>query len=138
MQSEPHDGAATAGITGIHHVAVCVQNIEDARRFYGEVLSLIELERPPEIANNFRSAWYLLGTSELHVVENPDFKPIRSPLAPHIAVVTSDFDAVTAQITNRGGKFVFGPGPGPDGVLRAVIPDPTGNTIEITSAPLRI
>ena len=137
MQVEQPVEGDHAAITGCHHFAVCVHDIDEARRFYGEVLSLTELERPPEIAANFRSAWYLIGSSELHVVENTEFQPLKSPLAPHIAVATSDFRALTAQIVDRGGEFAFGPGPGPDGILRAVIADPTGNTVEITAAPLR-
>jgi len=138
MQDQEGAQADRARITGCHHMAVCVHDIDEARRFYGEILALVEVERPPEIAKNFRSAWYLIGSSELHVVENRAFESLDSPLAPHIAVATSDFDAMTAQIAERGGKFASGPGrSGPDGVLRAVINDPTGNTVEITSAPLR-
>jgi len=138
MQNREEARVDRATITGCHHMAVCVHDISEARRFYGEILVLVELERPPEIAKNFRSAWYRVGSSELHVVENRAFKPLDSPLAPHIAVTTSDFEAMTAQIADRGGEFAFGPGPGPDGVRRAVINDPTGNTVEITSAPLRV
>ena len=137
MQDEQATRDKGATITGCHHLAICVHDIDDARRFYGEILSLTELERPPEIAANFRSAWYLLGSSELHVVENKDFRPLDSPLAPHIAVATSDFRAVTEQIVDRGGEFTYGPGKGPDGILRAIMKDPTGNTLEITAAPLR-
>ena len=137
MKSERTAQGENVTITGCHHLAVCVHDIDAARRFYGEILSLEELERPPEIAANFRSAWYRIGASELHVVENQEFQPLDSPLAPHIAVVTNDFEVLTAQIADRGGRFRFGPGPGPDGILRAVIVDPTGNTLEITTAPLR-
>jgi catechol 2,3-dioxygenase-like lactoylglutathione lyase family enzyme len=137
MRSEEAVPSDDATITGCHHMAICVHDIDEARRFYGEILSLAELERPPEIAAKFRSAWYLIGSSELHVVENPEFQPLDSPLAPHIAVTASDFRALTAQIAERGGEFAFGPGAGPDGILRAVIDDPTGNTVEITAAPLR-
>jgi glyoxylase I family protein len=137
MQSEREDREDLATIEGIHHVAVCVHDIDESRQFYAGVLALEELERPPEIAGKFRSAWYRVGSSELHVVEEPSFRPLDSPLAPHIAVVTSDFAALTSQVVKRGGKFRYGPGPGLDGILRAVICDPTGNTIEITAAPLR-
>ncbi len=137
MQNEESAQRTYATITGCHHLAICVHDIDEARRFYGEVVSLAELERPREIAEKFRSAWYLIGSTELHVVENPEFQPLDSPLAPHIALATSDFRTLTAQIADRGGEFTFGPGPGPDGIVRAVIEDPTGNTLEITSAPLR-
>ena len=137
MQKQEASEGVKAAITGCHHFAICVHDIDKARRFYGEILSLAELERPPEIASKFRSAWYGVGSSELHVVENAEFQPLDSPLAPHIAVVTTDFHAMTAQIVERGGEFRYGPGPGPDGILRAVIQDPTGNTVEITAARLR-
>lgn len=137
MRSKRAVQGDNATITGCHHVAICVHDIDEARQFYGDVLSLPEVERPPEIAAKFRSAWYLVGPLELHVVENREFQPLASPLAPHIAVATSDFHALTAQIAHRGGEFSFEPGPGPDGILRAVIEDPTGNTLEITAAPLR-
>jgi len=137
MSNQEEASAGDARITACHHMAICAHDIDAARHFYGELLALVELERPPEIAKNFRSAWYLLGSSELHVVEFKDFQPLDSPLGPHIAVTTSDFDAMTAQIAARGGKFAFGPGEGFDGVRRAVIHDPTGNTLEITAASLR-
>lgn len=137
MQSQGPPQDDRASITGCHHFAICVHDIDAAREFYGELLSLQELERPPEIAANFRSAWYLIGSSELHVVEHADFQPLDSPLGPHLAVTASDFHTLTAQIVARGGEFAFGPGPGPDGVLRAVMKDPTGNVLEITAAPTR-
>ena len=137
MQKQKSDAATGAAIIGCHHFAICVRDIDEARRFYGDLISLAELERPPEIAVNFRSAWYQIGSAELHVVENKEFQPLDSPLAPHLAVATNDFAEFTAQITDRGGIFLFGPGPGPDGIERAVMADPTGNTLEITAAPLR-
>jgi catechol 2,3-dioxygenase-like lactoylglutathione lyase family enzyme len=114
-----------------------VHDIDSARVFYGEVLALEELERPPEIAAKFRSAWYRVGGSELHVVENADFEPLDSQLGPHVAVMTDDFDATVARIDASGTAFRFGPARGPDGVLRAVVADPTGNVFEITTAQPR-
>ena len=132
--STPPTESKLGRITGCHHLAVCVHDIDAARVFYGDVLALEELERPPEIAAKFRSAWYRLGGSELHVVENRDFEPFDSQLGPHVAVMTDDFEATVARIENSGTGFAFGPGRGPDGVLRAVVRDPTGNVFEITSA----
>ena len=114
-----------------------MHDIDVARPFYGEVLGLEEVPRPAEIAERFRSAWYRIGSAELHVVENPEFSPLDSPLGPHLAVVTDDFQATVARVEAMGQPFRFGPGEGPDGVLRAVVTDPTGNVFEITSAPLR-
>ena len=128
------ENATTGRITEAHHFAICVHDIATARHFYGDVLALDELERPPEIAANFASAWYRLGRAELHVVENAEFQPLRSPLGPHLAVATDDFEATVERISGTGAKFSFGPGEGPDGIRRAVITDPTGNVVEITAA----
>ena len=125
------------GFTGVHHVAVCAHDIDAARAFYAETLGLPELERPAEIAAAFRSAWFLLGRTELHVVENPEFEPLRSPLGPHIAVSTGEFETTVARLEERGASFQFGPGRAADGVMRAILSDPTGNVIEITDAPQR-
>jgi len=124
-------------ITGCHHVAICVHDIEGARSFYAGILGLEELERPAEIAGKFRSAWFLLGGTELHVVENQAFEPLASPLGPHMAVTTDDFEATVQRIAETGATFGFGPGRGPDGVMRAVLSDPTGNVVEITDAAPR-
>ena len=134
MSRQEADADHHAQISACHHMAVCVHDIDEARPFYGKVLGLEELERPPEIAKKFRSAWYRIGSSELHVVENPAFVPLDSPLGPHIALTTTDFDAFTERIAKQGGSFAFGPGAGPDGIRRAIIHDPTGNPYEITSA----
>ena len=133
MANEP---SRTGNITGCHHLALCVHDIDVARPFYGEVLGLDEIPRPPEIADRFRSAWFRLGTAEIHVVENAAFQPLDSPLGPHLAVATDDFDATVRRLEERGETFRFGPGPGPDGIRRVVVADPTGNVFEITEAPL--
>ena len=125
-----------AAVTGCHHVAICAHDLEATKRFYGEVIGLDELERPPGIAGNFASVWYRLGSTQLHIVEAKDYQPMKSPLAPHVAIRTSDFDGVIAAVRARGGKFLYGPAEGPDGNVLAVIQDPTGNNLEITTAPV--
>ena len=44
----------SGNITGCHHLALCVHDIDVARPFYAEVLGLAEVPRPPEIADRFR------------------------------------------------------------------------------------
>ena len=71
------------------------------------------------------------------MIENPDVTPPTGTLTPHIALATSDFDATVERVRQTGFAFHYGPQCGPDGVLRAVTRDATGNTVEITDAPLR-
>ena len=123
-------------IRACHHVAICVRDAQEARSFWGAALGLEELERP-EAIRHIPGVWYRIGISELHVIENPGATPPSGPLAPHIALATPDLDTVVARLRDAGYAIAFGPARGPDGVLRAVTTDPTGNTVELTDAALR-
>jgi glyoxylase I family protein len=52
-------------ITGLHHVSVPVTNLERSKAFYGDVLGLKEIERPPFA---FAGAWYGVGDRQLHLI----------------------------------------------------------------------
>jgi catechol 2,3-dioxygenase-like lactoylglutathione lyase family enzyme len=123
-------------IDACHHVAVVVRDAAAARAFYGDLLGLEELERPAEIAERIAGAWYRIGASELHVFERADFEPYAGPIGPHVALRAADFDATVARLREQGCSFVFGPDRDSAGVARVILRDPTGNTVEITDAPL--
>lgn len=124
-------------IDACHHVAIVVRDAAAAREFYGELLGLEELERPAAVSARFAGAWYRLGAIELHVFEQHDYAPPRTPIGPHVALHTPDFASAIERLTTRGCSFVVEPGRGPDGVARAILRDPTGNVVEITDAALR-
>ncbi|MFK7976408.1 MAG: VOC family protein [Halioglobus sp.] len=123
-------------VAGLHHLAICVHDLPKAKTFYGEMLGLKELPRPDDVAEQFSSAWYLLGNAELHVVENKAFQPLASQPGPHFAVAPDDFEATVERLRSNGIRFAFGPAKGPDGVDRVVVVDPTGNVVEIADLPL--
>lgn len=52
-------------IETIHHVSIPVTDLDRSKRFYGEVLGLKEIERPPF---DFPGAWYQLGDRQLHLI----------------------------------------------------------------------
>src|SRR4051812_28325985 len=53
----------------LHHVAVPVTDLARAKRFYGEVVGLRELPRPPF---DFAGAWYAVNEDQqLHLVVHP-------------------------------------------------------------------
>src|SRR5919202_5446344 len=52
-------------IETLHHVSLPVTDLERAKRFYGEVLGLREVPRPPF---TFPGAWYALGDRHLHLI----------------------------------------------------------------------
>jgi catechol 2,3-dioxygenase-like lactoylglutathione lyase family enzyme len=124
-------------IDAFHHVAIVVNNAAAARSFYGELLGLEELERPADVGARFAGAWYRIGALELHVFEQPDYRPPTAQIGPHLALHTPNFDDTIERLRTRGCSFAFGPGRGADGVARAILRDPTGNVVEITDAALR-
>ena len=57
----------TIKIDAIHHVSLPVTDLERSREFYGTVLRLPEIERPP---SDNRGAWYQVGEQQLHLIED--------------------------------------------------------------------
>jgi glyoxylase I family protein len=73
----------------IHHVSVCVSDLERAKRFYGEVLGLREVYRPDL---GFPGTWYAVGEAqELHLIVHPPSKTRRG----------------TTEIDGKDGHFAF-------------------------------
>ncbi|MFK7897394.1 MAG: VOC family protein [Myxococcota bacterium] len=120
-------------IRACHHIGLNVHDLEEAKTFWGGALGLEEVERP-EAIKHYRSVWYQLGVSELHVIENKAFIPTTQNPLPHIAMAVreEDYDAVIERVRAAGFKFGFGPAKGPEGVLTATTLDPSGNSVEIT------
>ncbi|WP_028784251.1 VOC family protein [Thalassobacillus devorans] len=55
----------------IHHISLKTSDLEKAKRFYGEVLGLVEEDRPNF---SFAGAWYRIGEyKQLHLIEDPGF-----------------------------------------------------------------
>ncbi len=52
-------------IETIHHASMPVTDLARSKRFYGEVLGLREIARPPF---DFPGAWYQLGDRHLHLI----------------------------------------------------------------------
>jgi catechol 2,3-dioxygenase-like lactoylglutathione lyase family enzyme len=124
-------------VIGCNHLAVSVDELEQAKQFYSEVLMLEELERPEFVAKSFSSAWYSLGNCELHVVEDKNMVQSGSPAGPHFAISTDNFAAFSASVAKADITIIFGPGKGLDDIERLVVKDPAGNVIEIIDLPLR-
>ena len=68
----------------------------EARRFYGELLGLEELEKPPLLAVR-GGVWFRLGSGghELHVGIDRDFRPAGKA---HPGIRADDLDALAARI----------------------------------------
>ena len=114
-------------ILRINHVQVAMpRGLEDqARRFYGEVLGLREIPKPPALAAR-GGAWFELGDAQLHLGVDPEFRPAKKA---HVALEVEDIDVLAARCREAGCA------PRPDeqiqGQRRFFVDDPFGNRLEV-------
>ena len=113
-------------ITGLNHVQVTAprEREAEAKAFYGGVLGLPEIPKPPVLAAR-GGAWYALGEQQLHLGLEDDFTPTRKG---HPALVVTDLAAVRARHEAAGAPVkVDAQIPGYD---RFETRDPFGNRLE--------
>jgi Lactoylglutathione lyase and related lyases len=118
-------------VTGLHHVQIaCPAGSENRlREFYGGVLGLPEIPKPPALAAR-GGCWFAVGPShELHCGVEESFTPARKA---HPCLLVSDVDVVAAAVTDAGGA-VFWDDAIP-GIRRFHTDDPCGNRVEIQQA----
>lgn len=117
-------------IAGIDHVQVAIPSGADdaARAFYGGVLGLPEVPKPAPL-NASGGAWFVTGTTQLHIGSQADFVPAKKA---HPAFVVVDFEAYCALLRARG--VVVRDEVQVAGRRRAGIEDPFGNRIELIEA----
>jgi catechol 2,3-dioxygenase-like lactoylglutathione lyase family enzyme len=107
-------------VTGIDHVQVAAPPgcEEEARRFYGELLGMREIEKPDELKAR-GGVWFECGDGgqQLHVGVTESFTPASKA---HPAFAVTDLDELVQRLEN-----VTRDGP------RVYTADPWGNRIEI-------
>jgi catechol 2,3-dioxygenase-like lactoylglutathione lyase family enzyme len=100
---------------------------DEARRFYGELLGLEEIEKPESMGAS-GGVWFRLGDQELHIgIEDP-FAPARKA-HPGLRVEPSELDTLAARLTDAGSTVEWDDRY--PGVRRFYTADPFGNRIEI-------
>lgn len=115
---------------GLHHLQLAMPlDAEDrARAFYGGVLGLAEIPKPPNLARR-GGVWFQLGTQELHLGVEDDFRPAKKA---HPAFLVDDLPAMIARC-RQAGLPVTEDEPLP-GFERVFVADPFGNRIELLEA----
>ena len=122
-------------ISSLHHVAVCVTDIERAKQFYGGVLGLKEIPRPPF---PFGGAWYKLPDGrQFHLIVHERPRTLRGTTAidlrdGHLALGVADFDRAVAHLRAAGVDRVERP----ENVTpwkQVYVTDPDGNVIELNA-----
>jgi predicted enzyme related to lactoylglutathione lyase len=101
-----------------------------ARRFYGELLGLGEMEKP-EALRDRGGVWFACGEHQLHVGIAADFLP-ATKAHPALRVALSDLDQLAERLSEAG-VVVRWEEAIPD-VRRFYVADPWGNRIELIGA----
>ncbi len=110
-------------LSGVHHVSICVDDVDAARRFYVDVMGFRERDDRPDFG--FPGAWLDAGGQQLHLLQAPFVEN-----GGHYAIRVDDLDAWCAHLDEHGvryGRSPHFPGAGQQAFLR----DPAGNQIEL-------
>ncbi|HYO50131.1 MAG TPA: VOC family protein [Chloroflexia bacterium] len=121
-------------VVGLDHAQVAAPvrpGVEDeARAFYGELLGLLEIEKPDALKAK-GGIWFSLGQGELHVGLEEQFQPARKA---HPALLVSDLAAMRALLEEVGVQIAEAEAI--PGVARFYVSDPFGNRIELIERTL--
>jgi catechol 2,3-dioxygenase-like lactoylglutathione lyase family enzyme len=90
-------------IETLHHVSLPVSDLERAKAFYGGIIGLVEIERPPF---NFPGAWFRAGDRDVHLIVGTrstfrDGKGIDSRDA-HLAIRVRSYRRAVAHLEALG------------------------------------
>jgi catechol 2,3-dioxygenase-like lactoylglutathione lyase family enzyme len=116
-------------VEGIDHVQIAAPaGCEQAARwFFGELLGLAEVDKPPALRAR-GGVWFQAGSQQLHVgVEDP-FAPARKA-HPALRVQPDALDQLAARLETAGVDVVWDDAI--DDVRRFYATDPWGNRIEL-------
>lgn len=118
-------------ITGLDHVqvAIPVGSEPTAREYYGAVLGMEEIPKPPPLAVR-GGCWFTSGSAVLHLGVEEPFAPARKA---HPAFLVTDLDALAAALEEGGDNITHSDGELP-GIRRFHTSDPFGNRLEFQQA----
>lgn len=116
-------------IDGIDHVQIAAPRgcEEAARAFWGGVLGLAELDKPPLLAAR-GGAWFAAGGQAVHVGVEEPFSPARKA---HPALRCADLNAAAARLAAAGAPVLWADDI--PGLRRFFTEDPFGNRIELVA-----
>ncbi|GAA1297635.1 VOC family protein [Streptomyces javensis] len=113
-------------ITALDHVQLAAPPGSETalRAYYGGVLGLAEVPKPPALAAN-GGLWFARGQVQLHLGIDPDFRPSHKA---HPGLRVVGLEAFAARLAGHGAQVVW------DGKLpghrRFYSEDPVGNRLE--------
>jgi catechol 2,3-dioxygenase-like lactoylglutathione lyase family enzyme len=115
-------------VTGIDHVQIAAPTGCElvARKFFGELLGLEEIEKP-EALRARGGCWFRVGDRQLHIGVETDFRPAKKA---HPAFAVGDIQACFESLQKAGVVCMWDEDRG--GVKRFYAEDPWGNRLEFT------
>ena len=119
-------------ITKLQHVNITVPaSLEDAaKRFYGDLLGLEQIEKPDGPRKHI-GAWYQLGESQLHL--SIEHEPRNRESNRHVCYSVRDIASALSTFRSAGIEIISEEQLA-NGGSRFFVRDPAGNMIEITSS----
>ncbi len=119
-------------VLGLDHVQVAAPTGCEpaARRFYGELLGLSELEKPAALRGR-GGAWFACGPQQLHVGVSDDFAPAVKA-HPALTVAGDALDELAARL--QGADHAVTWDEAIPGTRRFYTADPWGNRLELVAA----
>lgn len=118
-------------ITGMNHFNVLTDDVEATRRFYVDVVGLVDGDRPPL---GFDGAWlYADGRPILHV-SKARLPEERGGVIDHMAFSGSDLRGTVAQLEAKGVKYTLRQQVGTR-IWQIFCHDPMGAKVELDFDP---
>jgi len=122
-------------IIGIDHVQLAIPDGGEAtaRWFYGVLLGLTEIPKPPKLANR-GGVWFRCGSLQLHLGVEADFRPA---IKAYPGLLVTDLAAMVQSCDAAG--FRAQADEPLEGFIRVHLADPFGSRLELlqrTTAPV--
>jgi catechol 2,3-dioxygenase-like lactoylglutathione lyase family enzyme len=116
--------------TAIAHVQLAMPPGEEdkARRFYRDLLGMVETPKPEELAKR-GGCWFESGVVQIHLGVENEFRPAKKA---HPALHCGDYAALVLRVSGAGIDVTEASDI--PGVRRCHIHDPFGNRIELIGA----
>ena len=126
-------------VKAIQHCGLVVEDLEKSRWFYGTVVGLEEVSRPPNFT--FAGAWFRCPSGdEFHLIVASDTtapagfkdpgKGKHTGLMTHIALEVEDLAATKTHLEDHELEILGGPLMRGDGVEQLYLQDPDGYMVE--------
>jgi len=109
--------------TGLNHVSVHADDIEESARFYEDFFGLLRVASPDF---GYPVIWLQVGELQIHLFN----RETEAPKHHHFALDVDDYTAAFLEARKRG--ILEGrPRKLPDGAVQMYVRDPSGNRIEL-------